>query len=1055
MVINLPTTITKVDKIFHVGDIHIRNYSRHKEYVQVFRKLKKEIQKRKTSNSIIYVAGDLVHSKTDISPEEIQCLAQFFEILTSVCPVLVILGNHDANLNNKSRLNTLKPIIGILQNPNLFFLDKNSYYTFAQLGISVMEVATDPSKYLPASGLDTEIKIAFHHGAVNLATTDAGFRLRNDEVTLDIFQGFDYVLLGDIHKRQFLQTGDTMAAYCGSLIQQRHSETLDKHGMIVWDLENKSYEEVDIQNDYGYYTLEVRNGSIENWSSSVPLKPRLRIRYYDTTIPDRKKVEAVIRSERKVEEWSIQAVKTTASENILASREHLGNVRDVEFQNKLIEEFLEDLNVPQKTLDLIRFINRNTNSKLNASSKETAIRNRIWKPVKFEFSNMFSYGENNYIDFSDMEGIYGIFGPNASGKSTLFDALCFCLFDKCSRTSKAKDVLNTKKSSFYSKFEFLIDDVSFFIERKGYKAYRDHIKVDVDFYTYDPDGKKVLLNGDQRDSTNKNIRAYVGTYDDFILTALSVQNNGTNFIEKPQRERRELLMQFLDLTLFDELYSIANEDAKEYKFMVRSINKDDIAKKLATASKELPRQNIQVQKIESKLYKLRIKREKLHSNTLDLYKKLKPVTSQRSQKEIEALINQNKLTIELSINQLNENISYLERLQELHVSIETQIEELPSREDLKSKDDYRKSVEKEISKINNELYNLTHRKSHFEDLIQQLHTHEYNPQCEFCVKHPIVVQGNQAQIFLIETEELISQLKTQESTLLLSLEEAKAFTSKLRLLDQLENKKLMSFLEIENFKNNTLQVKKTEVQSLKFNLSKLQEEKKSVEKNIAAQEYNIKIQEKIDQVNNLVKDLDQQIREGEREYLNHEKEKARFEIQIQDLTTKLEEFEQIAEQYEAYDLYLKAIKTDGIPYKLTEDILPVIELEINELLDGIANFQVLLETDNKNINAYITYDNENTWPVESGSGMEKFMSSLAIRVALIRNASLPKPDFICIDEGFGVLDVEHLSNLSGLFSKLNDQFECIFCMSHLVQLKDVVDKFIYVHKEDFSYIQIS
>ena len=59
---------------------------------------------------------------------------------------------------------------------------------------------------------------------------------------------------------------------------------------------------------------------------------------------------------------------------------------------------------------------------------------------------MFSYGSNNVIDFTNMKGAYGIFAPTASGKSTLWDALSFCMFDKCSRTIRAEDVLNYSKN---------------------------------------------------------------------------------------------------------------------------------------------------------------------------------------------------------------------------------------------------------------------------------------------------------------------------------------------------------------------------------------------------------------------------------------------------------------------------------------------------------------------------------------------------------------------------------------------------------------------------------
>ena len=97
--------LEKVEKILHVADIHIRNFKRHKEYRQVFRKLYKDA-KQLPKNSIIYVAGDIVHTKTDISPELVELTSEFFRKLADIRPTIVITGNHDANLNNKSRLDS-------------------------------------------------------------------------------------------------------------------------------------------------------------------------------------------------------------------------------------------------------------------------------------------------------------------------------------------------------------------------------------------------------------------------------------------------------------------------------------------------------------------------------------------------------------------------------------------------------------------------------------------------------------------------------------------------------------------------------------------------------------------------------------------------------------------------------------------------------------------------------------------------------------------------------------------------------------------------------------
>ena len=79
------------------------------------------------------------------------------------------------------------------------------------------------------------------------------------------------------------------------------------------------------------------------------------------------------------------------------------------------------------------------------------------------------------------------------------DALSFCLFDKCSRTNKALDVLNYSKSKFDCKFNFEINGVDYFIERVGKKSpKRGTVKVDVEFYRINEDGTTESLNGEER-----------------------------------------------------------------------------------------------------------------------------------------------------------------------------------------------------------------------------------------------------------------------------------------------------------------------------------------------------------------------------------------------------------------------------------------------------------------------------------------------------------------------------------------------------------------------------
>ena len=97
--------------------------------------------------------------------------------------------------------------------------------------------------------------------------------------------------------------------------------------------------------------------------------------------------------------------------------------------------------------------------------------------------------------------------------------------------------------------------------------------------------------------------------------------------------------------------------------------------------------------------------------------------------------------------------------------------------------------------------------------------------------------------------------------------------------------------------------------------------------------------------------------------------------------------------------------------------------------------------DGKNIDTYICYGDD-MWSLDLASGMEKFVSNLAIRVGLINVSTLPRPNFLCIDEGFGTLDGESIVNMEGAFDYLKTQFDFVLIITHLDSIKDYVDHLI-------------
>ena len=112
--------------------------------------------------------------------------------------------------------------------------------------------------------------------------------------------------------------------------------------------------------------------------------------------------------------------------------------------------------------------------------------------------------------------------------------------------------------------------------------------------------------------------------------------------------------------------------------------------------------------------------------------------------------------------------------------------------------------------------------------------------------------------------------------------------------------------------------------------------------------------------------------------------------------------------------------------------------------------------DGKNINNYIVYDDDNVWPLEMSSGMERFISSLALRVGLMNVSNLPASNFLAIDEGWGTMDSENINSVYQLFQYLKTQFQFTLIVSHIDSMRDAVDTLLEIKKDkNFSSISFA
>jgi len=180
-----------VDKIYHIADVHIRNLKRHREYREVFNRLYDYIKKTSTKNSIIVLAGDIVHAKTDMTPEVVEMTQTFLNTLANICTTILIPGNHDANLNNTSRLDALTPVVNALNNSNLHYFKNDAVFDVGGITFIHTSVFSGNGGIIDASEYDGDLKIALYHGAVDRVQTDHGYVIENSNLTVESLNGYD------------------------------------------------------------------------------------------------------------------------------------------------------------------------------------------------------------------------------------------------------------------------------------------------------------------------------------------------------------------------------------------------------------------------------------------------------------------------------------------------------------------------------------------------------------------------------------------------------------------------------------------------------------------------------------------------------------------------------------------------------------------------------------------------------------------------------------------------------------------------------------------------
>ena len=1048
-------------KFAHIADTHIRNLKYHYEYRIVFQQLYEKLREEKV-DCIIH-CGDLAHTKTQLSPEYFDMATNFLRSLADIAPTYVIPGNHDGNLKNSSRQDAITPIVEALEHPDLHLLkDSGEVILDDKFALSVLSIFDEDNWQDPSS--TDNINIAVHHGSISGVETDLGWVMEYGENNLSIFEKFDFAFLGDIHKTNQILDEEGRVRYPGSTIQQNQGETNDK-GILIWDIKDKdtfTVEHIAFTNPKPFITVELTpKGRLPN-KAKVPKGARLRlVSNNNLSLDTMKRAVDIAKARFKPESVTFlnrAAGERTSIENSVKNL--LGeDLRDVAVQESLIEKYLEDYHSSTEILDKVLELNKRYNSIVE--QKEEVSRNINWKLMSLEWDDLFNYGGKNKVDFEKLNGIVGIFGKNYCGKSSIIDSLLFTLYNSTSKNNRKNlHVINETKDTCLGRAKILIGQDTYTVERTAEKyekrlhgSVTTEARTDVDFSKKSAvTGECDSLNGLSRTDTDKSIRKMFGTIDDFLFTSMTSQIGSLMFISEGSTRRKEILAKFLDLVVFEKKFKLAKDDVADLKGMLNRLEgkefDDDIAlakEQLIENEEDTKKQQDLCEDVKNKINTLQEGLEDIKSmieaipaeiiDIEEVYKLLELRNNEQSRlenrnDELSDTIDTNKALLEKIENFLNDNFDIEDVRENKTLVIEKQTELNNICNEVQRSEDEANMKKKKIK------------------LLEEVPCGEEFSHCKF------IKDAYAALKTFKKTEEELRDLKEKEKDLSSDITSLKP--------EEIDNyiKKHEQLIEKKNTTSLDLSSAKLSLQKNRTRMVELDQEISNLDLQIKEYEDNREVIENLEELYSKKDNLEKEIENGntgfeecQNQIFELYKCHGSIEQQLASFEEEKEELQVLREEYAAYDLFMKCMHPNGIAYDIIKRRLPVINLEIAKILANIVDFEIFFEAEDKKLEIYIKHPKFSPRPIELGSGSEKTIAAMAIRLSLLSVSSLPKPDLFILDEPATALDEENMEGFIRILDMVKSYFKTVLLISHLDSLKDCVDTTIEIEKKKgFAYV---
>jgi DNA repair exonuclease SbcCD nuclease subunit len=226
-----------MSKILIIGDTHLglgypnsvdKWFKVHKEYFEDF--LIPLVQKEMTSNDIIVHCGDLFDNRSVVPINILNYAQDLLEKLSQICPIHILIGNHDLYTKSSNDVNTVKLYKYI---PNITVYEEPTKIEFYGKSILMLPWVEKKQEQIDILKKFTGCDYLFCHSDLNGAKmhlTSVAHK-NNDKIDVEEFSGYKNVYSGHIH---ILQVSKNFT-FVGNNFEMDRNDINNQKGIFILD----------------------------------------------------------------------------------------------------------------------------------------------------------------------------------------------------------------------------------------------------------------------------------------------------------------------------------------------------------------------------------------------------------------------------------------------------------------------------------------------------------------------------------------------------------------------------------------------------------------------------------------------------------------------------------------------------------------------------------------------------------------------------------------------------------------------------------------------------